>query len=146
MKVALAQLNTTVGDLAGNERKIFEAYQRGIAAGVDVVLFPELTTTGYPPRDLLLKKNFVAQNLDLLKRVAEATGETAMLLGYVGENKGRPGRPLTNNVALLQHGRVVDVRIKTLLPTYDVFDEDRYFEPADENTPISFQGKNIGVT
>src|SRR5690242_5502424 len=146
MKVALAQINTTVGDLAGNEAKILAAYQRGVSDGVDLVVFPELTTTGYPPRDLVLKKKFVAQNLEMVDRLAKATGKTAMLVGYVGSNEKRPGKPVTNNVALLQNGKIVTTRTKTLLPTYDVFDEDRYFEPATENSPVDFNGGKIGLT
>ncbi len=146
MKVALAQINTTVGDLTGNEAKILSAYERGVKEGADLVMFPELTTTGYPPRDLLLKKNFVTQNLDMLQRLATATGKTAMLVGYVGRNEQRPGKPVTNNVALLQNGKIITTRTKTLLPTYDVFDEDRYFEPAAENTPVRFEQKTLGLT
>lgn len=146
MKVALAQINTTVGDLRGNEAKIMAAYQRGVAAGVDLVMFPELTITGYPPRDLLLKKSFIAGNLAVLDRLAAATDKTGMLVGYVGENKVLPGREVTNCVALLQDGKVAAVRTKTLLPTYDVFDEDRYFEPATENLPVVFNGGKIGLT
>ena len=146
MKIALAQLNTTVGDIVGNEAKILAAYKRASEAGVEIVVFPELSTTGYPPRDLVLKKNFVAQNLESLDRLARATGETAMLVGYVGDNKHRPGKPVTNNVALLQNGRIVTTRAKTLLPTYDVFDEDRYFEPATENAPHLFGKTKLGLT
>ncbi len=146
MKVALAQINTTVGDLAGNEAKILDAYQRGVDAGAEIVVMPELTTTGYPPRDLLLKKEFVAQNLAVLQRLAAVTGRTALLVGYVGENKILPGRSLTNEVALLQNGKIVATRIKTLLPTYDVFDEDRYFEPALMNLPVDFAGGKLGLT
>jgi NAD+ synthase (glutamine-hydrolysing) len=146
MKIALAQVNTTVGDLGGNEAKILAAYQRGVVAGVAVVVFPELAITGYPPRDLLLKKSFISQNLATLNRLAAATGPTAMLVGFVGENKNRPGREVTNSVALLQNGRIVTIRTKSLLPTYDVFDEDRYFEPATENKPVEFNGGSIGLT
>jgi NAD+ synthetase len=146
MKVALAQINTTVGDLAGNEARILAAYTRGVEAGVDLVMFPELSVTGYPPRDLLLKKSFVAGNLAVLDRLAAAAGAVGMLVGYVGENRQRPGRELTNSVALLQHGKITATRIKTLLPTYDVFDEDRYFEPARENHPVEFNGATIGLT
>src|ERR1700733_10927283 len=103
MKVALAQINTTVGDLAGNEAKILAAYRRGVEAGADLVMFPELTITGYPPRDLLLKKSFIAQNLAVLQRLAAAVGKVAMLVGYVGDNPQRPGRDLINCVALLQN-------------------------------------------
>jgi NAD+ synthetase len=146
MKVALAQINTTVGDLAGNEAKILAAYQRGVAAGVDLVMFPELTITGYPPRDLLLKRSFIAGNLAVLDRLATATGKTAILVGFVGENKNRPGREVSNCVALLQYGKIAVTRVKTLLPTYDVFDEDRYFQPATENAPVIFNDDEIGLT
>src|SRR6185436_12191632 len=111
-----------------------------------MVVFPELAVAGYPPRDLLLKKNFIAQNLAVLDRLAAATGKTGLLVGYVGERTVRPGRPLTNSVALLQNGKIVATRSKTLLPTYDVFDEDRYFEPAAENAPVDFNGQKIGLT
>jgi NAD+ synthase (glutamine-hydrolysing) len=146
MKAALAQINTTVGDLAGNEAKILAAYRRGVEAGAEAVVFPELAVTGYPPRDLLLKKSFVAGNLLVLERLAAATGPVALLTGYVGENHKRPGRELTNSVALLQHGKVAASRAKTLLPTYDVFDEDRYFEPARDNTPVELGGARAGLT
>src|SRR6185503_2156058 len=123
MKIALAQINTTVGDFAGNEAKILAAYHRGVEAGVAMVVCPELATTGYPPRDLLLKSGFIKANLALLDRLAAATGKTGLLVGYVGENERRPGRETTNAVALLQRGRIQATRTKTLLPTYDVFDE-----------------------
>jgi NAD+ synthetase len=146
MRIALAQINTTVGDLAGNEAKILAAAGRAQAEKADIVLFPELTVTGYPPRDLLLKKDFIAKNLAALNRLAAASGQTAMVVGYVGENKNQPGREATNAAALLQNGKIVATRVKTLLPTYDVFDEDRYFEPAHENLPVAFGGTECGVT
>ncbi|MGI8965978.1 MAG: nitrilase-related carbon-nitrogen hydrolase, partial [Limisphaerales bacterium] len=146
MKVALAQINTTVGDLAGNEAKILAAYQRALSENVEIIIFPELTIVGYPPRDLLLKKNFISENLAALHRIAAVTGKTAALIGFVDENKSRPGRPLTNNAALLQNGKIMATRLKTLLPTYDVFDEDRYFQPALKNIPIDFNGQKIGLT
>jgi NAD+ synthetase len=146
MKVALAQLNLTVGDLAGNETKILAAYHRAVALGADLLLTPELALTGYPPRDLLLRPALLQQNLAAVNRLAAATGATGLLVGFVGENPTRPGREVTNAVALLQHGKIVATRTKTLLPTYDVFDEDRYFEPAAENAPIEFNGATIGVT
>src|ERR1700761_2637769 len=110
MKVALAQINTTIGDLAGNEAKILAAYRRGVEAGVELVMFPELTTTGYPPRDLLLKRSFIAGNLAMLERLAAVTGQTGMLVGFVGENKKRPGREVANCVALLQNGKIIATR------------------------------------
>ncbi|MGD0614508.1 MAG: NAD+ synthase [Verrucomicrobiota bacterium] len=146
MKVALAQLNSTVGDFAGNEAAILAAYRRGIEAGAAIVVCPELCVTGYPPRDLLLKRRFVARNIEGLNRLAAATGETALVAGFVGENKARPGRGMTNSVALMQHGRIAATRAKSLLPTYDVFDEDRYFEAATENAPVDFKGERIALT
>ena len=146
MKIALGQINTTVGNLAGNEAKISEAYARAVQAGVDLVVFPELATTGYPPRDLLLRNGFVSANLAVLERLAKLTGKTGLILGYVGRSNVKAGREFTNAVALLQHGKIVATRAKTLLPTYDVFDEDRYFEPAIENTPVTFNGVQLGLT
>ena len=146
MKIALGQINTTVGDLAGNEAKILTVYRRGLEAGVELVVVPELATTGYPPRDLLLKGGFIKNNLASLDRLAAATGATGLLVGYVGQNTRRPGREATNAVALLQNTRILATRLKTLLPTYDVFDEDRYFEPATENRPVELNGQAIGLT
>ncbi len=146
MKIALAQINTTVGDLAGNEARILAAYRRAIEAGVEIVVFPELAITGYPPRDLLHKRKFIPDNLAALDRLAAAAGEVAMLVGFVGVNETRPGREATKSVALLQREKILVTRAKTLLPTYDVFDEDRYFEPARENGIVRFNGKKIGLT
>lgn len=146
MKVALAQLNTTVGDLTGNEARILAAYRRGVEAGAEMVVCPELAVTGYPPRDLLLKPHFVTQNVAVLERLAQATGEAGLLVGFVGRTHGKPGRGLTNSVALLHHGRIAEVRTKMLLPTYDVFDEDRYFDPAEVNAPFTFKERRMGVT
>lgn len=146
MRLALAQINTTVGDIAGNEVLIRDAYQRGTAAGADLVVCPELSLTGYPPRDLLLRESLVSANLDALQRLAATTGDTGLLVGFVGRTSGGPGRSLTNSAALLAHGRVQAVRDKTLLPTYDVFDEDRYFEPAARNTPVEFRDRKLGIT
>jgi NAD+ synthase (glutamine-hydrolysing) len=146
MRIALAQLNTTVGDLAGNEAKILAAYRRGVEAGADLVIVPELAIVGYPPRDLLLKPSFVRAGLAALGRLAAQTGEVGLLVGFVGETRQRPGRGLTNSAALLAGGQIVATRDKTLLPTYDVFDEDRWFQPASGNTPIEFRGRKLGVT
>ncbi len=146
MKIALAQLNPTIGDFAGNEAKILAAYRRGVVAGVDLVACTELSTTGYPPRDLLLRQSLSAQNLALLGRLAAATGPVGLLVGCVGENATRPGREVTNAAALLQQGSILATRTKTLLPTYDVFDEDRYFQPAGDNTPVEFNGHKLGLT
>ncbi|MFM7102304.1 MAG: NAD+ synthase, partial [Verrucomicrobiota bacterium] len=146
MRVALAQINTTVGEVTGNEEALRRAYRRGVAAGADLVVGPELALTGYPPRDLLLRPAFVRANLEALHRLAAATGPAGLLVGFVDEHPGRPGRQLRNSAALLHSGRVQAVRHKTLLPTYNVFDEDRYFEPAGENRPVEFRGIPLGIT
>jgi NAD+ synthetase len=146
MKLALAQLNTTVGDFPGNEGKILAAYQRGAQVGAELVVCPELAVCGYPPRDLLYRREFLPANWAAIQRLAKATGKTGLLVGYAGGNDQRPGREATNSAALLQHGAIAAIRHKTLLPTYDVFDEDRYFEPATENLPVTFDGQKIGVT
>jgi NAD+ synthase (glutamine-hydrolysing) len=95
---------------------------------------------------LLLRPEFIEANEESLRRIAGATGSTGLLLGFVGRSEGWPGRELTNAAALCHRGQVVAVRAKTLLPTYDVFDEDRYFEPAAENAPVDFGGARLGVT
>src|SRR6266516_1435061 len=146
MKVALAQINTTVGDLAGNEAAIGAAYRRGVEAGAQLVVCPELAVSGYPPRDLLHKAAYIQENRAGIERLAKATGQAGLLVGYVGRNESRPGREATNAAALLQRGHVLATRVKMLLPTYDVFDEDRYFEPATENLPVEFNGEKIGLT
>jgi NAD+ synthase (glutamine-hydrolysing) len=105
-----------------------------------------LALTGYPPRDLLLRSDFIQQNLVALDRLAAVTASVGLLVGYVGRNAQRPGRQTTNAVALLQQGRIAAQRTKTLLPSYDVFDEDRYFEPSEENRPVDFAGRKIGLT
>ncbi|HEY4415313.1 MAG TPA: NAD+ synthase [Verrucomicrobiae bacterium] len=146
MKLALGQINTIVGDLVGNQAKILATYERGVAAGMDLVVLPELAITGYPPRDLLFRESFVTSNLKVLTQLAQATGKTGLVVGYVGHNETQTGRNITNSVALLQHGRIIATRHKTLLPTYDVFDEARYFEPATDNLPVEFNGVSIGLT
>jgi NAD+ synthase (glutamine-hydrolysing) len=146
MRIALAQLNTTVGDIAGNEAAILAAYRRGVEAGAGLVMTPELSIVGYPPRDLLLRPSFIRANLEALQRLAAATGEAGLLVGFVAEGDASVGRGLSNAVALLHQGRVAAIRSKTLLPTYDVFDEDRYFDPATANAPVEFRGLRLGLT
>ena len=146
MRIALAQINTTVGDVAANEARILEAYRRGVAAQADLVICPELALIGYPPRDLLLRPGLAAAGEAALQRLAAQTGSTGLLVGHVGRNPSRPGRDWTNAASLLVDGRIVATRTKTLLPTYDVFDEDRWFEPATENAPVEFRGIQVGIT
>jgi NAD+ synthase (glutamine-hydrolysing) len=145
MKIGFAQINPTVGDLRGNCELISGAYQRLVAAGAELVLTPELAITGYPPQDLVFKSRFVPENLALLKKLHAQVGESALLVGFVDRNEGR-GKPFHNAAALLERGKPIRKAYKCLLPTYDVFDEDRYFEPASRIEPFELNGKKIGVT
>src|SRR5437773_3580126 len=145
MKIGFAQINTTVGDLSGNCELIIRAYERLAAAGAELVLTPELAITGYPPQDLVFKSRFVPENIALLDKLHARVGGTALLVGFVDRNEGR-GKPFRNATALLEQGKPIRKAYKYLLPTYDVFDEDRYFEPADRVEPFDVHGKKIGVT
>ncbi len=145
MKIGIAQLNTTVGDLRGNQRRILEAYRTLVADGAELVLTPELSLTGYPPQDLVFKSRFVPQNLEILAELHAAVGEVPLLVGFIDVNTG-PGQPFHNAAALLQRAQPVRTFHKSLLPTYDVFDEDRYFEPAKSVAPVEVAGVKIGVT
>jgi NAD+ synthetase len=146
MKIGFAQINPTVGDLNGNFEKIAAAYDRLAAAGAELILTPELAITGYPPQDLLFKSQFVPQNLQILEKLhARVRAGAALLVGFVARNQGR-GKPFHNSAALLQAGAPIAKTHKSLLPTYDVFDEDRYFEPARNVSPLLLGTKKIGVT
>jgi NAD+ synthase (glutamine-hydrolysing) len=145
MKIGFAQINPTVGDLSGNFEKIVAAYERLANTGADLVLTPELAVTGYPPQDLVFKSRFVPQNLELLDKLQARLGKVALLVGYVERNQGK-GKPFHNAAALLQPGAPIQKTFKSLLPTYDVFDEDRYFEPGCNSTPVTLGAKKMGVT
>ncbi len=145
MKIGFAQINPTVGDLSGNFEKIAGAYERLAAAGAELILTPELAITGYPPQDLVFKSRFVPENLEALERLHRRLGTAALLVGFVDRNEGR-GKPFHNAAALLEAGKPMRKAHKSLLPTYDVFDEDRYFEPASRVEPFDVHGRKIGVT
>ena len=147
MRIGLAQLNTTVGDLPGNRRLILEAYQSLVTQGAELVVFPELVVCGYPPRDLLFKSRFVPDIEASLADIATQIGDVPALIGTVEPNTAATGRRCFNAAAFCQNGRVVSHARKCLLPTYDVFDEDRYFEPAaSPPSVITLNGKKIGIT
>ncbi len=146
MKIALAQINTRVGDIAGNFERIAAFTARAKDAGADMVVFPEMAVNGFPPMDLLEKPRFVRTGLEKLEEVARLADGIAIVCGYVDEN--RPGRPCRNSLALCVDGRIA-VRVhKCLLPTHDVSDDDRYFAPAtiDEIAPVEFAGLRIGFS
>jgi NAD+ synthase (glutamine-hydrolysing) len=146
MHLGIAQINTTVGDLSGNCRRIIEAYRTLAERGAELVLFPELVVSGYPPRDLLFKQRFVADVESTLAEIAAAVGKVPALVGFVETNTSGQGRRFFNAAAWCERGEIRLVARKCLLPTYDVFDEDRYFEPAPEPRTIEFAGQRIGIT
>jgi len=145
MKIGFAQINPTVGDLRGNCELIIGAYERLAAAGAELVLTPELAITGYPPQDLVFKSRFVPENLAVLEKLNSRIGNAPLLVGFVDRNEGR-GKPFHNAAALLERGKPIRKTYKSLLPTYDVFDEDRYFDPATRVASFEVLGKKIGVT
>jgi NAD+ synthase (glutamine-hydrolysing) len=130
VKIALAQINTTVGDYEGTVRKAADLVAKAKARKADWIAFPELTTTGYPPRDLVEVPGFVERNLQALEEVAREAVGIQIVLGYVERNPKSGGKPLFNAAALCKDGKVAGRYFKNLLPTYDVFDEGRYFEPG----------------
>ncbi|OIR01789.1 glutamine-dependent NAD(+) synthetase [mine drainage metagenome] len=146
MRIGIGQLNTTVGDLAGNRVRIVDAYRALVAQEAELVVFPELVVCGYPPRDLLFKRRFVADVEASLAEIAKAVGDVPALIGTVTPNAADGGRPCHNSAAFCRSGRVVGYAHKCLLPTYDVFDEDRYFEPANEPAVFDWDGRRLGVT
>jgi len=146
MQVGFAQINTTVGDIETNARKILAAYQEASQQGAQLVITPELALTGYPPQDLVFKSGFVPQTLEQLRVLHERISAVPLLVGYVDLNPKKTGKPFVNSCAVLEKGRPIRKIFKSLLPTYDVFDEARYFEPADDQQPIELLGAKIGIT
>ncbi len=146
MRIGLAQINTTVGDLPGNRCRILDAYRALVAQKAELVLFPELVVCGYPPRDLLFKKRFVADVERTAREIAAEIGAVPAVIGYTETNANGKGRAAFNAAAFCHEGKITASARKCLLPTYDVFDEDRYFEPADEPLMVELDGKRIGLT
>ena len=146
MKVLAAQLNPTLGDLGGNTQKVIDALTRA-RGKADVVLFPELTLTGYPPEDLLLDGGFIDAVQLKLDAIAPFTRGFFVAVGLPRRNPSKKEKPLYNSAAIFIDGKLAGYKNKTLLPTYDVFDERRYFQPGDEEQPIwEYLGRKIAVT
>jgi len=145
VRLALCQIDTTVGDFAGNAARILEGLARAEEAGADLAAFPELAVCGYPPRDLLERPSFVREAARTLSALARRARRTALLVGTFVPNKNRVGKPFHNVSALLEGGRVRVLAKKTLLPTYDVFDEGRWFEPGNGCVVLPFRGERLGL-
>ncbi len=146
MKLALAQINTIVGDISHNRDRVLRTMEKTRESGADLVVFPELCLTGYPPRDLLGLHGFVESNLRALDEIAARTDRTGAIIGFVDRNTGNTGRDFFNAAAFLSEGKIQAVIHKTLLPTYDVFDEDRYFEKSGDAQPVRFGGRSLGIS
>jgi NAD+ synthase (glutamine-hydrolysing) len=141
LRLGLAQINTTIGDLEGNAAKILEYVERARAQGVDLISFPELTITGYPPEDLLLRPQFIEDNVAALKRVAEGCRGITAVVGFVDSNED-----IYNAAAIIHDGRLVDVYHKHFLPNYGVFDENRYFQTGGRFPVYVVAGVGVGVS
>ena len=141
VRLSIAQINCTVGDLEGNSKKIIEYLQKAKALGADIVSFPELAITGYPPEDLLLKEAFIADNLEALKRVAKAVTDIVAIVGFVD----KAGGDIYNAAAIIYKGEVKGVCHKELLPNYGVFDEKRYFKPGKDSKIFRVGDVTFGV-
>ncbi len=146
MKIALAQINQTVGDFQKNTEKICSYINRAKNQGANLVIFPELAVTGYPPKDLLDIPSFIDKNLQALDEITRCTYGISAIVGFVDKNKQPYGKLVHNAAAFIQDQKIVSVHHKSLLPTYDVFDEYRYFEPAHTIFPREFMGNALGIS
>ncbi len=146
MKIALGQINPTVGDFSGNAAKIVDFSRRAQAAGAGMILFPELSVCGYPPRDLVERPSFVSRNRETVETIAIQTQGIAVICGLVTAAHADAGKAVMNSAALLMDGKVAFIQSKMLLPTYDVFDEMRNFAPAKSQELFSFCGNRMALT
>src|SRR6202051_5136311 len=146
VKIALGQINPTVGDFSGNASKIIDFSRRAQAAGAGLILFPELSVCGYPPRDLVERPAFVARNRESAERIATETQGIAVICGLVTPAHSDTGKAAMNSAALLMDGKITFIQSKMLLPTYDVFDEMRNFAPARKQNLFSFQDEPVALT
>jgi NAD+ synthase (glutamine-hydrolysing) len=146
VKIGLLQINSTVGDFAGNCERILEGYREAVDRGAELVMTPELSVAGYPPQDLIFRSGFVEGNLEAVDRLEAELGEVPLLAGFIDVNRSGRGKPYYNAAVLLRKGEARRVFHKSLLPTYDVFDEARYFQPAATVETLELGGKCVGVT
>ena len=146
MKIGILQLNFTVGDFRGNSEKLVSVYERAVREGAELCVGSELGLCGYPPRDLLNRRDFVESHERALREVAKRVGKVPLLIGGIEKTNQKAGRPLYNSAFFVEKGKVRTVARKILLPTYDVFDEDRYFEAGNKVGVVKIAGKRVGVT
>lgn len=146
MRIALAQTNPTIGDIAGNTQQIHRSILESAEQGCQLVIFPELAVIGYPPKDLLLKSSVVKQCVEAVEQLARMCTDTAAIIGYPCPSESARGRTLVNAAALCRSGSIDHCYVKSLLPTYDVFDEQRYFEPGSVAEPVDLGGQKLGVS
>jgi len=146
MRIAIAQINTTIGDFDNNAKRMIDGITWAKKQGAELVVFPEMTTCGYPPRDLLEKPLFIQRNLECVDEVSKAADGIAVVIGFAAPNENQTGRGLYNVSALLYDGRVQFIQEKSLLPDYDVFDEARHFEPAKEHRVCEYGGKKFTLS
>ena len=146
LKIAVAQIDTTVGDFDGNSGKILAAGRRAEGEGADLVLFPELAVCGYPPKELLERSSFLEETDRTTRRLAAASGSAVWVFGTLDRNRARAGRAVFNAAVAARRGKVSGVYHKRLLPTYDVFDEGRYFQPGQRPMVLTVRGRRVGVT
>ncbi len=146
MKIALAQINTTVGDFEGNVAKILQYAKLAVDQGADLVVFPEMAVCGYPPRDLVERQDFIQRSEAELSRLSHLLPDIPAVIGYVRRSHVQLGKPVSNAAAIVYRGKVLLDYVKILLPFYDVFDESRYFEPGNAVGIYDLEGMRIGIT
>jgi NAD+ synthetase len=146
MKTAIAQINPVIGDFNHNSRKIIHYSKKARDLSCDLVIFSELVVSGYPPRDLLEKEDFIDANIECLKKLVSSINDIGVICGFVDKNPDNEGNRLFNSAVLFENGKILHKVNKRLLPTYDIFDERRYFEPGTEVVSFPYKGRRIGLT
>ena len=146
MKIAICQLNSIIGNLNYNKNKILDYYSRGKVEGADLVICPELSLVGYPPRDLVEKAEFRSAVQEKIEEIAKNTKDVGLIFGAITQDDDLIGTNIHNSAILCQDGVVKFIQNKSLIPNYDVFDEMRYYEPASEIDEIEFKGEQLGIS
>ena len=146
MKIGIAQINSIVGDLKWNADEILSKYKELVSLGADLVVTPELSITGYPPRDLIFKSKFIDDNLSVIENLSQSIGNIPIIVGCVEYNTQDSGNPFQNTALVIQNNQIIGRATKSLLPSYDVFDEARYFQPSKGVQVQSIAGKKFGIT